>query len=188
MKNHLLNEKGLTLIELLATLVLVSIISIFSFSLISSAIDSYRINQLNSEIRAQADLLFLTVNKEVTPSHFAKIKETISVNSNQNSEVSKLTISTTPFLSCPEYKEDLAVCTSSTQVIELKALNGQTELVIGGSTVLPSTKFQIDPTSTFVIDKKTQTVRLILKFNYSYARGNKNQNKSETFTQTFRPI
>lgn len=188
MKSHLLNEKGLTLVELLATLFIVSIISIFSFSIISSAIDSYRINQLNSELRAHADLLFLTVNKEVTPSHFSKIKETISANSNQNSDVTKLTISTTPFLSCPEYIEELTVCTSSTQTIELKSLNGQTELLIGGSAVLPSTKFQIDPTSTFVIDKKTKNVRLILKFNYSYARGNTKQNKSETFTQAFRPI
>lgn len=183
MKSHRLNEKGLTLIELLATLVLVSIISIFSFSLISSAIDSYRINQLNSELRAQADLLFLSVNKELAPSHFSKIK-----NSNQNLDVKKLTISTTPFLSCQEYKEDLATCTSSIQTLELKVLNGRTELLIGGAIVHLSSKFEIDSSSTFLIDKNTKTIRLNLIINYPYVRGNTTQIKSETFTQTFRPI
>ncbi|XKH50942.1 prepilin-type N-terminal cleavage/methylation domain-containing protein [Chryseomicrobium palamuruense] len=185
-KNQLRNRKGVTLIELLATLVLVSIISIFAISLITSSLNSYRTNQLNSELRTYADLLFLQTNNEVIPIHFTQIKD--SSVANKNTKLTKLTISTASYFECPEYKSNNIACTQNQKTLEFKEINNKLVYFAGNQVPVDSNTFSLDESSGFYIDPTTKLVNLKLVVNYTFTRGNKSENKQTTFTQEFNPI
>lgn len=57
MNNIKLSEKGLTLVELLATMVIASIISLFLFNIITSAMENNRVIQQENMLRDEADLI-----------------------------------------------------------------------------------------------------------------------------------
>lgn len=186
LKNHLLNHKGITLVELLATLVLVSIFSIFAISLITSSLNSYRTNQLNTELRSYADLIFLQTNKELIPVHFTQIKE--ATTTNKNTKLTKLTITTASFFTCPEYKTDNLACTQNQKTLEFKEINNKLVYFAGNQVPVDSNTFSLDESSGFYIDPTTKLVNLKLVVNYTFTRGNKSENKQTTFTQEFNPI
>lgn len=59
------NNKGITLVELLATLVIVSIIGAFSYSVLSQGYANYQRIQVETELRDEADLIMVSIIKDL---------------------------------------------------------------------------------------------------------------------------
>ena len=79
-----LNNAGLTLVELLASLVLVTIISIALFSMIVSAIDNNRVIQQDNLLRDEADLLMSKIFKAIYSTNQTSIIHNTSLNGESN--------------------------------------------------------------------------------------------------------
>ncbi|WP_243370589.1 PulJ/GspJ family protein [Tetzosporium hominis] len=186
MKKQLRNQNGLSLIELLATIVLLSIISLFVFSMFTSSINTYRTNQLNTQLRSHADLLFLQVNNELASVHFDQIKEASTTDSQQL--LKKLTISSASYKDCPKYDQSNNLCKDNAIAIELKKVGNKNALVIGTQPLITDTKFEIKDSSGFKVDSQTKLIELILIITYQDTTSRKSQTKEVKFTQTFQPI
>lgn len=79
-----LNNDGLTLVELLAALVLVSIISVSLFSMIANAIDNNRVIQQENLLRDEADLLMSKIFKAIYSTNQTSIIHNTSLNDESN--------------------------------------------------------------------------------------------------------
>ncbi|WP_185960033.1 PulJ/GspJ family protein [Planococcus soli] len=61
MKSKLSNEKGITLVELLATIVLVSIIAALSYTVLFQGYSNYQRIKVETELRDEADLIMASL-------------------------------------------------------------------------------------------------------------------------------
>lgn len=59
------NENGLTLIELLATLVLLSIVSVLSYSIIFQGFNNFQRTKIETELRDEADLIMTNLVRDL---------------------------------------------------------------------------------------------------------------------------
>ena len=87
MNNNILNQKGLTLIELLASLIITITLSFFAFNLLTKGLDHYENIKYTNSLRDEADyLMALLVKKKYTlqkklkypPFQINSLTETIS--------------------------------------------------------------------------------------------------------------
>ena len=83
-----LSEKGLTLVELLATIVIATIISLFLFNTISSAMENNRVIQQENMLRDEADLIMSKMIKAMYSTNQNAIIHNSSVDSKSNIRVS----------------------------------------------------------------------------------------------------
>lgn len=74
----------MTLLELLATLVLVSIIGTLSYSILFQGYSNYQRIQAESELRDEADLIMSSLIKDLFSAKKSEISTVDSCNSNQN--------------------------------------------------------------------------------------------------------
>ena len=65
MSKYALDSKGLTLLELLVSLVLSSVIAIFAFSVMAKGIEHYKDIRVINSMRDEADYLMAMLNKEI---------------------------------------------------------------------------------------------------------------------------
>ena len=85
------SEKGLTLVELLATIVIATIISLFLFNIISSAMENNRVIQQENMLRDEADLIISKMIKALYSTNQNAIIHNSSVDSKSNIKVSNPT-------------------------------------------------------------------------------------------------
>lgn len=154
--------------------------------MVTSSLQSYRTNQLNNQLRAHADLIFLQVNNELAIKHFEQIKE--STTQDKNQLLKKLTISSASYRNCPIYNETLEVCKNNPVVIEIKKINSINSLTIGLQPIISNREFEIDDKSGFKIDKDSKLIEFILVIKYKDRNSASSQSKEIIFTQTFQPI
>ena len=83
-RNKKLNNAGVTLVELLATLVLVTIISVSLFSMIANAIDNNRVIQQDNLLRDEADLMMSKIFKAIYSTNQTSIIHNTSLNDESN--------------------------------------------------------------------------------------------------------
>ncbi|MGB2872206.1 pilus assembly FimT family protein [Psychrobacillus psychrotolerans] len=65
MNNNILNQKGLTLIELLASLIITITLSFFAFNLLTKGLDHYENIKYTNSLRDEADYLMALLVKEI---------------------------------------------------------------------------------------------------------------------------
>jgi prepilin-type N-terminal cleavage/methylation domain-containing protein len=92
MNKRLINEKGITLVELLATIVLISIIGALSYSLLSQGYSNYQRINAESELRDEADIIMSTLIKDLFSAKTNEVRLVNSCSSNGYS-TTNLTIS-----------------------------------------------------------------------------------------------
>ncbi|WP_342559667.1 hypothetical protein NSQ95_11640 [Psychrobacillus sp. FSL W7-1457] len=84
MSKYLSNSSGLTLLELLASLLLYTTITIFSFSLITKGIEHYENIKVSNAMRDEADFLIATLTKEIYTTKETQIESLPDKVSNKN--------------------------------------------------------------------------------------------------------
>lgn len=84
MSKYLSNSSGLTLLELLASLLLYTTIAIFSFSLITKGIEHYENIKVSNAMRDEADFLIATLTKEIYTTKETQIESLPDKVSNKN--------------------------------------------------------------------------------------------------------
>lgn len=82
MKKLANNENGLTLVELLATLVLMSIVGALAYSLLSQGYSNYQRVNAESEMRDEADIVMSTLIKDLFSAKSNEVQLANSCNSN----------------------------------------------------------------------------------------------------------
>lgn len=84
MSKYLSNSSGLTLIELLASLLLYSTIAIFSFTLMAKGIEYFENIKVSNAMRDEADYLMATLIKEIYTTKETYIESLPDKDSNKN--------------------------------------------------------------------------------------------------------
>lgn len=182
------NEAGLTLIELLASIALISIISILLFSLITKAIENN--NKIHAEtiLRDEADIIMSKVIKTLYST-----KQGYIIRNTTNSDNSFLEV-TSDIEKC-ERREDGSVinsnqCNPTLKPIGFKTVNRTTSLYILDEQYKTSySNVKILPTSKVLGDpNKTSVYEITLNLSLTYKRGNIEQTKEMTFINQIEPI
>lgn len=94
MKKLINNEKGLTLVELLATIVLMSIVGTLAYALLSQGYSNYQRVNAESELRDEADIIMSTLIKDLFSAKSSEVQLVNSCSSN-GFATTNLTISKT---------------------------------------------------------------------------------------------
>lgn len=84
LKKNLTNQNGLTLIELLATLVLLVIISVFAFSVLSKSLETTQAIKLENSLRDEADLIVSKFIKVIYRTKQLDVFESLNKNNDNN--------------------------------------------------------------------------------------------------------
>jgi prepilin-type N-terminal cleavage/methylation domain-containing protein len=99
MNNNITNSKGITLVELLATLVIISIISTLCYQVLFQGYSNYKRIKIESELRDEADLIMASLVKEMfvlkkseIQNHFTCPDYYLNVQENGSSQVSTIGI------------------------------------------------------------------------------------------------
>ena len=183
------NQKGLTLIELLASVILVSIVSILIFSIATKAIENNRVIQQETMLRDEADII---VSKFIKTLYSTKQGYIIR---NKTDGVGNSYIEVTNDLTKCQKDEfgNLITepdCNSTLKPIGFKTTGGVTKIHIldeeytvsqKNIEILSSSKINGDPNSTSVYE-----INLQLKI--THKRGNRLLPKEMTFKNDIQPI
>lgn len=190
LNKKLLNEKGLTLVEMLAAIILVSMISLFSISLIVQSMDTTREVQIESQFRDEADLIVSKFMKELYST-----RQTDIIQNETGTGYSYLNVTTDP----TKCKRDEttghwilnATCNGTfkkTGFVTNSA--GVTQLVLKDEPhdVLNS-NIKILSNSTIIGDPNTSnSYEILLKLEYKTTRGGKEIKKEMDFKNTIQPF
>ncbi|WP_404337425.1 type II secretion system protein J [Planococcus rifietoensis] len=82
MKKLTNDENGITLVELLATIVLISIVGALAYSLLSQGYSNYQRVNAESEMRDEADIIMSTLVKDLFSARSSEVQLTNSCSSN----------------------------------------------------------------------------------------------------------
>lgn len=189
LNKRLKNEKGLTLIELLASIVLISLISIFIFSITSKAIENNRIIQHETVLRDEADII---VSKFIKTLYSTKQGYIIR---NQTDNAGNSYIEVTDEISkC--LRNDAgnliteSACNTTLKPIGFKTSKGVTKIhILDEEYTVSQTNIQILPSSKVNGDpKNTSVYEIQLTLQITHKRGNKEIPKEMTFKNEIQPI
>lgn len=189
LNKHQKNERGLTLVELLASIVLLSIISIFLFSIVTKTMENNRIIQQETMLRDEADII---VSKFIKSLYSTKqgyiIRNTTNSTGNSYIEV------TNDLGKCQKNEEGVLIdknaCDRTLKPIGFKTVNGVTSLYIldeqysiahPNIKILSTSHIKGDPNNTTLYE-----VNLTLQI--THKRGNKEIPKQKTFINRIQPI
>lgn len=183
------NQKGLTLIELLASVVLISLISILIFSIVVKAIENNRVIQQETMLRDEADIIvskFIKTLYSTKQSHI--IRNTTDGPGNSYIEV------TSDLSKCEKNESGALIneteCKKFMKPIGFKTTNGVTKIHIldeeytvshSNIKILSSSNIKGDP-------KTTSTYEIDLKLKITHKRGNKESSKEMMFINEIEPI
>lgn len=183
------SQKGLTLIELLASVVLLSMISIFIFSITVKAIENNRVIQQETMLRDEADIIvskFIKTLYSTKQNHI--IKNTSGTAGNSYIEV------TNDIEKCLRNEDGILIneraCNDTLKPIGFKTTGGVTKIYIFDEVysisqpniqILSSSKINGDP-------QKTNIYEIELKLKITHKRGNKETSKEMTFANQIQPI
>lgn len=183
------NQKGLTLVELLASIVLISIISIFIFSIVLKAMENNRVIQQETMLRDEADII---VSKFIKTLYSTK-QGYIIRNSTDSAGNSYIEV-TNDLAKCEKNDAgnliDASACNATLKPIGFKTSNGVTKIHIlddeytvsqSNMKILSSSKITGDP-------KNTTTYEIDLNLEITQKRGNKEFSKEMTFKNEIQPI
>lgn len=163
MLNKLLNEKGITLVELLATIVIVSIVAALSYSILFQGYSNYQRIKAENELRDEADLIMASLIKDIFVLKSSEIRLDKSCSS--GTKQSFLTI--TKFGTSSSYKtgfDNGKVFVKSQQV---KFYDNSVQLVPGTCT---------DTSPTF-IEQKANSSEFNITFTLKVVKGKKDYTK-----------
>lgn len=183
------NQKGLTLIELLASVVLISLISIFIFSIVSKAIENNRVIQQETMLRDEADII---VSKFIKTLYSTKqgyiIRNTTDSTGNSYIEV------TNDLSKCQKNEagalNDEPACNATLKPIGFKTINGVTKIhILDEEYTVSHSNIQILSSSNIKGDpQSTSTYEIDLKLKITHKRGNKEFSKEMAFKNEIQPI
>lgn len=198
MSKNIGNQKGLTLVELLATMVLTAIVSILVFSLATKVIENTKVISQETILRDEADLIvskFIKTLYSTRQDHI--IHNTTTATGNSYLEV------TTDLSKCRRDESgrflgsngqpmsDDSYCRPTLKLIGFKTKNGITkihildveyEIVNKGLRILPTSKINGNPQDTSVYE-------IVLNLASIVTRGNNNTTTKEmTFKNEVQPI
>ena len=123
-----LDEHGITLVELLAVLILMSFISIFTISLIVQSTETTDAIRVESSLRDEADIIVSRLIKTLYETKEVHIIQNITDNEN-----SYLNVSTTPALCKRDTSGSLVLdtaCKNTLMPIGFRTNNGKTKLYL----------------------------------------------------------
>ncbi|WP_062198947.1 prepilin-type N-terminal cleavage/methylation domain-containing protein [Massilibacterium senegalense] len=135
------DEHGFTLIEILASIVILSIIMIIVSSVLTSGLNTYRSTAIQNEIRTEADVVMTTI-----------IKQTYSRN------VSNLSISDNKKVVTLNAKNEKIGIENGTLFVEL--LNEENKLE---KTIISSEDYTLEDSTFSVINKKILKIDLVIQ-------------------------
>lgn len=187
--NKLLNnQKGLTLIELLASIVIMAIISIFTFSLIAKAIENNRVIQQEATLRDEADII---VSKFIKTLYSTKQGYIVRNTSDEKGSYIEVTDS---LEKCQKDEDGNFIinpaCFDTLKPIGFITDGKETKIRILGEgysvsqkniQILPNSKVNGDPTKTSIYE-----IELHLKI--THKRGTKETTKEMTFKNQIQPV
>ena len=183
------NERGLTLVELLASIVLLSILSIFIFSIMTKTIENNRIIQQETMLRDEADII---VSRFIKTLYSTKqgyiIRNTTNAQGNSYLEV------TNDLGKCQKNEAGLLIderaCNTTLKPIGFKTENGKTKLYIFDELyAIANPNINISATSHIKGDPASTTLYEInLTLQITHKRGNKEVSKQMTFVNQIQPI
>lgn len=183
------NEQGLTLVELLASIVLISIISVFIFSIATKTIENNRIIQQETMLRDEADII---VSKFIKALYSTKqgyiIRNTTNSVGNSYIEV------TNDLGKCQKNEEgiliDKGACDKTLKPIGFQTVNGVTSLyILDEQYSIAHPNIKILSTSLIKGDpNKTTLYEVNLTLQITHKRGNKETLKQMTFVNQIQPI
>ncbi|MEO4053321.1 prepilin-type N-terminal cleavage/methylation domain-containing protein [Solibacillus sp. CAU 1738] len=189
MNKLLKNQRGLTLLELLASIVLISMISIFIFSITTKAIENNRVIQQETMLRDEADII---VSKFIKTLYSTKqgyiIRNTTNSAGNSYIEV------TNDLEKCQKNEDgnliNVTACNATLKPIGFKTVSGITKIYILDEVysishpniqILQNSKVNGDP-------QKTSIYEIDLKLKITHKRGNKETSKEMAFTNQIQPV
>lgn len=185
----LINQRGLTLVELLASVVLISIISIFIFSITTKALENNRAIQQETMLRDEADII---VSKFIKTLYSTKqgyiIRNTTNTSGDSYLEV------TNDISKCQKDEDGNLItvnaCNTTLKPIGFKSKNGMTKIhIIDDEYSITNNNIEILPSSIIKGNPKDTTVYEIdLKLKITYKRGSKEYSKTMTFVNQIEPI
>lgn len=183
-----LNEKGLTLVELLAVIVLTAITSILLFSVMTKALENTKIISQETQLRDEADIIISKFIKTLYSTRQDHIIRNITDENGSYLEV------TNDLSQCGRDEFGNLInergCSNTLQPIGFKKrdskviihlLNEKYEVVNNGIEILPNSKIKGNPTITYIYE-----IELNLKV--THIRGNKEKSRKLTFKNEVQPI
>ena len=183
------NEQGLTLVELLAGIVLLSILSIFIFSIVTQTIENNRIIQQETMLRDEADII---VSKFIKTLYSTKqghiIRNTTNGRGNSYLEV------TNNLGKCQRNEAGLlideAACNSTLKPIGFITERGTTKLyILDEQYTVANPNINISADSHIKGNPASTTLYEInLTLQVTHMRGNKEVSKQMTFVNQIQPI
>ena len=172
-----LNETGITLVELLAVLTLMSFISIFTISLIVKSTETTNAIRVETSLRDEADIIVSSLIKSIYSTKQAHIIQNVTDNEN-----SYLNVSSSPALCKRDTAGNLILdtaCKNSLKPIGFITTNGKTRLHLRNEiyevsnnniTILKSSRIVGDPANatsykiTLVLQYKTRNTLKEIQF------------------------
>lgn len=189
LNKQLKNEQGITLVELLASIVLLSILSIFIFSIITKTIEHNRVIQQETMLRDEADIIVSKFIKTLySTKQAAIIRNTTNGKGDSYIEV------TNDLRKCQKNEEGVLrnaeACNATLKPIGFKTVNGMTKLYIldemysiahPNIKILPSSHIKGNPANSTLYE-----VNLTLQI--THRRGKEEISKQQTFINQIQPI
>lgn len=189
LNKHIKNERGLTLVELLASLVLLSILSVFVFSIITKTIEHNRVIQQETMLRDEADIIVSKLMKALYSTKQSHIIRNVT-----NGKGDSYIEVTNDLKKCQKNEEGVLVtataCNATLQPIGFKTSSNITKLYILDEVysitypdinILPSSSIEGNPEST-------NLYKVAVTLQSTYRRGNKEILKQQTFINEIQPI
>ncbi|MBD8038250.1 hypothetical protein H9635_15965 [Solibacillus sp. A46] len=192
-----LDEKGLTLVELLAVVILTGIVSILVFSITTKALENTRIISQETMLRDEADIIVSKFIKEMYSTkqeHIIRYKEEVIIDPISNKKSYKYS-----YLEVIENESKCQRDENGDYKIEgecklkdigFKTVNGVTKIQIfneqytvsnSSIKVLAESKINGTPNETSVYE-------IVLKLKFTHVRGNKETERIMSFKNEIQPI
>ena len=182
------NERGLTLVELLASVVLLSIISIFVFSIMTKTIENNRIIQQETMLRDEADII---VSKFIKALYTTKQGYIIRNTTNGNGSYIEVT---NDLGKCQKNEDgvliDKVACDKTLKPIGFKTEDKVTTIhILGEHYSIANPNIEILSTSLIKGDPNSTTLYEVnLRLKITHKRGNNLIKKEMTFVNQIQPI
>lgn len=184
MNKKLLNEQGLTLVELLVVSVLFAIISIFVGSLIINSSDTTKKIQIETQFRDEADLIMSNLIRTM---YETKKSNIISLENNPGNSYINVTNDPTK---CQRDENGILPtdCDNTLEIIGFITEEGETKLHLKNEDyVLSNENIRILPNSR-IIENSDGTYEITLILQYRTTRGGNEVLKTMEFVNTIQPF
>lgn len=191
-----LNEKGITLVELLAVVILTAIVSILLFSITSKALENNRIISQEAILRDEADIIVSKFIKSLYSTKQETIIRNITTGDNSYLEI------TNDLSKCRRDEDgrflDLSgnplnndnLCKPTLKPIGFKTENGITKIhILDEQYTLSYNNIKVSPTSkVYGNPDDTSVYEIELNLEITQIRGNNKTSKAMKFKNEIQPI